>query len=334
MLKIPIAIQRFSTGRASSDHLTTLDDEPRTQARKRCQHRYASRSLGFAADKITPSRRSTGLFIAEFLSQGLDSERGSVSIARMNYLHSRWGPSIKQDDLLFTLALFVFEPITVIGKYEWRALTPLEEQARYVFWREIGARMGIENIPTTREAFWKWKEDYADRAMVYDAGNAQTGEATLAVLLRPFPDFLKPFVREASLVLIDDRTRNAFGWAPASPRFLYILVPAVLRLRAAFIGNLMMPRNDLPPMFKTHTKDDGSYVREGFLFEPWYIPAGYSSIGMFGIGKPGLPKFGSGKGWRPQTLGPDRLHDQGVDRSLADAAKMREAARICPFFRD
>jgi hypothetical protein len=30
-------------------------------------------------------------------------------------------------------------------------LSPLEAHARYVFWREVGARMGISDIPRTME---------------------------------------------------------------------------------------------------------------------------------------------------------------------------------------
>ena len=257
--------------------------------------------------------------------------RGSTSVARINFLHSRYGSKIKQSDMLFTLALFIFEPIDLIGAFEWRELTVLEQTSRYVFWRELGARMGIENIPRTMAAFREWKSAYAKEAMVYSEENEKTGAATLDILLRPFPNMLKPFGKQAAMTLIDDHTREAFGWPPASPGLLYWLVPALLRLRGAFIRYFMFPRKGLPAFLTMHEKD-GKIVREGFLFEPWYTPAGYSSIGALGIGEPGGAKWQS-DGWTPETLGPDRLKAHGASKTLLEAQSMRNQANICPFFK-
>lgn len=61
---------------------------------------------------------------------GIDLERGSTALARMNWLHSRYGNLITRDDKLFTLALFVFEPFYFCEKFEFRPLTELEKEAR------------------------------------------------------------------------------------------------------------------------------------------------------------------------------------------------------------
>lgn len=280
----------------------------------------------------------TVVFISEFLSQGLDSKRGSTALARMNFLHSRYGSAIKQEDLLFTLGLFVFEPIDYIAQFEWRNLTPLEVQARYVFWREIGARMGIETIPKTHEDFREWKEGYADRAMVYAPTNEQTGDVTLEILLRPMPSILKPFGKQASVTLLDERVRKAFGW-PRAPQLLYYLVPALIKIRALFVKYLMYPRTTVPKFLTTEemetTSKDGEkelrIVRGGFLFEPWYVSEGSSTIGKLGFGKPG--KQWQSTGWRSESLGPARLEKQGVDFSLQKGAEIRQQATVCPFFR-
>jgi hypothetical protein len=70
----------------------------------------------------------TELLIAEFLSASPDSRRANEATARMNHIHSIYQKQglISNDDLLYTLALFVLEPITWIKKYEWRDLTDLE----------------------------------------------------------------------------------------------------------------------------------------------------------------------------------------------------------------
>jgi len=70
----------------------------------------------------------TELLIAEFLSAPPDSRRANEATARMNYIHSIYQKQgyVSNDDMLYTLALFVLEPISWIKQYEWRELTDLE----------------------------------------------------------------------------------------------------------------------------------------------------------------------------------------------------------------
>lgn len=74
----------------------------------------------------------------------------------MNALHSRY--RISNDDYLYTLSTFIVEPAAWARKFEWRALTPLEEQAFFVFFKEIGRRMGIQDIPDELEELRTWAE--------------------------------------------------------------------------------------------------------------------------------------------------------------------------------
>lgn len=43
-------------------------------------------------------------------------------------------------------------------QYEWRCLSPLEEQAWFVFFSEIGRRMGIQSIPLELRDLVEWAE--------------------------------------------------------------------------------------------------------------------------------------------------------------------------------
>lgn len=298
---------------------------------------------GELADPSLASKRAedTAIFIAEFLSQGLDSERGSVSLARMNWLHSRWGKQIKQGDLLYTLSLFIFEPITFAEKYEWRSLTELEQQARFVFWTEVGARMGIEDIPKTRKDLWNWKEQYATENMVYAKSNDQVGALTMAILVAPIPSVLKGFGQEAGKVFIEPRIIRAFGWQRAAPAFLHWLVPLMMRTRALIIAYLAFPRVQIPTFLTsqevTYVAPDGKtskcIQRDGFVFEPWYVPGGKSMVGQLGLGKPGDKDKWQSSGWQSESLGPDKLRSQGLSIAVEEGRQMREAARLCPFFR-
>lgn len=286
------------------------------------------------SDPANAARRAedTAVTIAEFL-RGLDTPRGSQALARMNYLHSRYGSLITNDDMLYTLSLFVFEPITFAARYDWRPLTPLEQESRYVFWREIGARMGIVNIPPTREALFLWKEGYARQHYKYSADNRAVGDATFDVFLRAFPGPLKPLARQASVALLDEQTRQAFGYA-RPPAWVRALVPALLVARGWWVGHLCLPRLAMPRHIETAetTTENGepAFTRCGFLFEPWYVAPSAGPLGVFGFVRPGKPWHP--EGFEPARLGPERLRDTGVDTVKKNAEEMIEKAKVCPFF--
>lgn len=51
--------------------------------------------------------------------------RRDIALQRMNELHGKY--AIRNGDYLYTLSLFIAEPIKWINKYEWRKLDPIEE---------------------------------------------------------------------------------------------------------------------------------------------------------------------------------------------------------------
>lgn len=114
----------------------------------------------------------TGLLIFTFLafpiegpnsgskssSSDLLDPRSALSVARINYLHGRYGNKISNDDLLYTLSTFILEPAVWAKQFEWRCLTPLEEMSFFVFFSEIGRRMGIKEIPEELQQLIDWAE--------------------------------------------------------------------------------------------------------------------------------------------------------------------------------
>lgn len=220
--------------------------------------------------------------------------------------------------------------------YEWRSLTELEKQARFIYYREFGARMGIDDIPSTRQDLWNWKEEYAKESMVYADSNRQTGEATLELFLRPLPKWSRLFGTQCVYVLTPQLVRKAFGWPSASPAFLEWLVPALLRLRALFVGYLLYPRTLKPGWARTHeiktAAGKSRIVREGFIFEPWYVASGCSMFGELGFHKPGGTEWRS-EGYENDKLGPDSLNESGVEKTRLGAARMREQGlKGCPSY--
>jgi hypothetical protein len=66
----------------------------------------------------------TGVLIRDFTSSPFDSTRHATALARMNWLHSRY--DISNDDMLYTLSVFVTCPQRWLERFEWRGLTELE----------------------------------------------------------------------------------------------------------------------------------------------------------------------------------------------------------------
>jgi hypothetical protein len=60
----------------------------------------------------------TDLLVSALIEHGYDSERGRRAIARMNALHGR--SAIRNEDFLYVLSTFVFEPIRWNARFGWR----------------------------------------------------------------------------------------------------------------------------------------------------------------------------------------------------------------------
>jgi hypothetical protein len=72
-----------------------------------------------------------------------DSLRFQTAISRINYIHSRY-KGIKNQDMLYTLAVFACNPWHHIDKDEWRQLSVLEVAAMGTFWMNIGQCLRID----------------------------------------------------------------------------------------------------------------------------------------------------------------------------------------------
>jgi len=60
----------------------------------------------------------------------MDQKRERVALEKLNFIHGHY--PIRQEDYLFTLALFVLEPDSWIGRFEWRSLTMLEKNVSHL----------------------------------------------------------------------------------------------------------------------------------------------------------------------------------------------------------
>lgn len=181
----------------------------------------------------------TALILAEITEYGYDSPRGRAALRRMNRIHRRF--DISNDDYLYVLSTFVFEPARWIDRFGWRPTTEHERLAAFYFWREVGRRMGIQGIPQTREAFEAFNRTYEAQNFVFAPCNYRVGEATVQIFLGWYPHLLHPLIREGTYALMDDPLREAFGFPRASSA-MQALASGALKLRGRFVRWCLPPR--------------------------------------------------------------------------------------------
>lgn len=272
----------------------------------------------------------TGIILSEFIFHGLDTERARMSIARMNYLHNLYKKSISNDDMLYTLSIFIYEPIRWCKKYDWRPLEPVEKQARFVFWREIGERMKIQNIPPSYKEFKIWAKNYEKEYMVYSESNKTCGEATINLMTSLFPEWMQGFARKLVITFMDERLRLAMDIEDVSP-LMKLFTIVLCRVRAFLIRHCTLPRfyaDDLGQGPNTCPLNEyGRYNRTGYVLEPWYVKETWFSKTMPFISKRPGPMYKS-QGFKVEELGPEKFAGKGLENMTKDAEAMLE--RACP----
>lgn len=172
----------------------------------------------------------TELILAEILEHGADHPRGAAALARMNEMHARF--RIPNEDFLYVLSTFVFEPMRWIERFGWRQLTEAEKAAMFHYYRDLGRRMGIHDVPDDLPAFEAFNRDFEGMHFHYTESNARIGTKTLDLMLGFYlPRPLFGLGRPAAYALMDPLLLAAMGFPPP-PRWLRWAVPAALRLRA------------------------------------------------------------------------------------------------------
>lgn len=188
----------------------------------------------------------TAILVAEFMQGGYGSERGRRAIAHMNKIHGVY--KIANDDFLFVLSTFVFQPIHWLDAYGWRKTTENERQALFYFFREVGKRMHITGIPDSLAGFEQFIREYEKKNFVYSNTNKATGDATVNIVKGWMPFFAKPFVLPVIKCLLDDTMLAALGYS-RPPAFLKTTVKAAMRLRALSLRKITFKK--YPSFFHT-----------------------------------------------------------------------------------
>lgn len=157
---------------------------------------YGSESVSRLLDRTGEFARhgqkrydDTRLLIAHFLDTGWDGEFGRSALARMNQTHAHY--RIPNEDYLFVLWTFIEFPRRWTSRYSRRRMTPHECTAWFHFWREVGQRMGLRDVPATPQDFDRFAEAYAAQQFVPSEASARVATATADVMRGWMPKGLK-----------------------------------------------------------------------------------------------------------------------------------------------
>jgi hypothetical protein len=204
-----------------------------------------------------PQRRydDTAILIAEMCEWGYEEGRGREALERINWAHGHF--AISNDDFLYVLSTFIFEPVRWIDAFCWRKLCDHERLAYYHFWREVGERMGIRDIPASYEAFERWSRDYEESTFRFADSNRRIGTATRDLFASWFPRLVAPAVHYGIYALLDDEMLTAFGFPRPLPG-TRALVRGALKLRGRVVR--WLPPRRAPHFFTDYpnrTHPDG-----------------------------------------------------------------------------
>ncbi|KAI0144463.1 hypothetical protein GGR57DRAFT_331868 [Xylariaceae sp. FL1272] len=313
-------------------------------------------ATGNLTDPVKSLKRyeDTAALIAEFMVNPPTSSRTMHAIARMNFLHSKYREegTISNEDLLYTLSVFVTEPPRFARLYEWRVMNEVELCAYGVFWKALGDSMDIKYKGLLPRDSWKdgieWAEDIAVWAKAYEAEKMKPSvvankpaKALIPMITYWVPWFAKPFVEQAVCVLMGDRMREAFMLPEptvAAPAVVYLAI----WLRSLFLRYLALPRlfevrrlGEMDPKTGRFTlrASFGNYpfYRKPTLWNRW--GPGALAVWLYGGKVPGdNPPEHLPDGYLWSDLGPKNRVGLGVDEMNVDVQRMEASRRGgCPF---
>ncbi|OHW91218.1 hypothetical protein CSPAE12_10209 [Colletotrichum incanum] len=307
-----------------------------------------------SGDATASKRRTdTGVLMSEIIWNIPDSRRNIDAIARVNFLHSRWRQAgkISNDDMLYTLSLFVLEPIRWTALYEWRDLTMFEKNALAIFWKDLGTEMGIsyeclapymhkENSALAwLESLRKWCLKYQEHHMHYAVSNEKLAQANVKLLLMDFPRFTHGFVFKQLRCLMEPQLRHAMGYEDPS-EFEMFIFEKLVAIRRSILKYLCLPRPKwwTNPMILDVDKTTGRFYLPTYLAHPYYVkPSFYSRWGPSALYTRLLGGYLPGDegakfhpdGYVIPEIGPDSQRNKGQEYMNLTREKIGRA-RGCP----
>ncbi|MFF8917241.1 oxygenase MpaB family protein [Streptomyces sp. NPDC015032] len=212
----------------------------------------------------------TALLLDSVVEHGFESTAGRTAIRRINQMHRSY--DISNDDMRYVLCTFVVTPKRWLDDYGWRRLSDHELRACAVYYRALGAHMGIKDLPETYQDFERTLDSYEAGNFGWDEGGRRVSDATLDLMSSWYPRPFAPAARKAALALLDDSLLRAFRYErPGSA--VRNVTRGALRLRARAVRLL-------PPRSTPHNARQNPEIK-GY-------PDGYEVSGLGTFPSPGI----------------------------------------------
>ena len=184
-------------------------------------HRYLKRGV------------DTALLMYELIDHGFHHPRGRQVVRRLNRIHQQH--DIDNAEYLYVLGALLFTPIRWLERYGWRPVCCHERIAAYTFYRELGRRMGIKDIPPSYEAFEAVFDAYERDHFAYSEAGRRLMRASREAFVGYFPAILAPFAGAYTDALLDDRLRQTVG-VSRPPLLVRASLHLLLTARARMLG--------------------------------------------------------------------------------------------------
>ncbi|MFG1869107.1 oxygenase MpaB family protein [Micromonospora arborensis] len=149
----------------------------------------------------------TGLLMYEMVLNGFEQPRGRDALRRVNQLHRPY--DISNDDFLYVLGCLVVVPTRWLQEYGWRQPCCHERHATYLFYRELGRRMGITDIPGSYDEFETWFDAHDAAHLQPNDDAAAIERATRMRMLTRIPWMLAPLGNALVSAMYDAPLRRA-----------------------------------------------------------------------------------------------------------------------------
>jgi hypothetical protein len=217
----------------------------------------------------------TDLLISAFSEDGWDGDLGKRALRRMNQIHGRF--EIANDDFLYVLSAMVLEPIRWNERYGWRRFAEAERVAQFHFWRGVGRRMAIREIPETLAALQAFNVEYERERFARTEAGVRLAHAQRDVFLAWFPGLPRRLGARAISALLEERVVEALDLVRPTALERRVFA-ASLRARGRVVRAL--PSRQRPRLRTTMRRR--SYPR-GYRIEELGPPPPASSRGTAGV---------------------------------------------------
>jgi hypothetical protein len=285
------------------------------------------------------------------------SPRVIKAISRMNFIHNKYQKAgkISNDDMMYTLSVFLTEPVVWIKRMEWRSMTPMEVCATGTFWKSIGDAMGIDYHPLSRyEEGWqdgiefyndlkRWADAYEEKCMVPAKSNNIVAGETVALLLTWTPNMAREAGLKVICAIMPDHLRAAMMFA-TPPSLYFSLVNAILSTRSFVLRYLWLPRPDFLKIRMVVDDPDsktGRLYTKDYLAHPFYLKPNFFNrwgpealmVRFMGGDVPGEKgDLYSPHGFTFEEVGPRNMAGKGKDE-MGKTEELLQKTRTngCPF---